>query len=215
MVSDVYEATCTRGSIFKWQTERSQRVLVDVGDEHTHHIGYNPLITEPQLYLQFGRLQESEEDIRTFAIKYGKFGGKIMFTEEGPHLCWDLIWLLGEIREFRNAIDIWSELSDRVDGELTENMQVQWNACMPLIIKKVTEYVQPMIFHYPRMRSVWFCQGTIPTAWLQLWMSIGQQKPVGQCPECSSLFQKGPKRRYERKFCSQSCKQKSWRRRQK
>jgi hypothetical protein len=208
---EIYEARCALGKPYEWQIIENKKYLASTS-AFSQVVFYDPLIQTPDLYLKFGQLKVTELEILKFLKIYGDLGAKSKFIKGTNCLAWEMSWLRKEIKEFRTAINFWIDASEDLNSSnLREN---HWNEWVPIILERIREYVRPAIFPEP-MRSVWRVKGAIPVAWLQLWMAIGKQAPVAQCSECTNIFELAPTRRFKKKFCSDSCKQKSWRKNRK
>jgi len=208
---EIYEARCALGKPYEWKVIENKNYLV-ITSAMNEVVLYNPLIQTPDLYLKFGQLRVTELEILEFIKIYGDLEAGSKFIKGRKYLGWEMSWLRKEIKEFRTAINFWIDASeDLTSSNLREN---HWNEWVPIILERIREYVRPSIFPEP-MRSVWQVKGAIPVAWLQLWMAIGKQAPVAQCSECTNIFELAPTRRFKKKFCSDSCKQKSWRKNRK
>ena len=208
---EIYEARCALGKPYEWQLIENKKYLVNTSAIN-QVVLYDPLIQTPDLYLKFGQLKVTELEILKFVKIYGDLGAKPKFIKGTNYLAWEMSWLRKEIKAFRTAINLWIDASeDLTYSNLQENHWIEW---APIIMARIREYVRPFILPEP-IRSVWQVKGAIPVAWLQLWMAIGKQAPVAQCSECTNIFELAPTRRFKKKFCSDSCKQKSWRKNRK
>ena len=208
---EIYEARCALGKPYEWQIVENKKYLASTS-AFSQVVFYDPLIQTPDLYLKFGQLKVTELEILKFVKIYGDLGAEPKFIKGTNYLSWEMSWLRKEIKAFRTAINFWIDASeDLTYSTLLEN---HWDKWAPLILARIREHVMPAIVPEP-VRSVWVVNGTIPVAWLQLWMAIGKQAPVAQCSECTNIFELAPTRRFKKKFCSDSCKQKSWRKNRK
>ena len=208
---DIYDAKCFLGKPYEWKIVNKKKLLVDTSVFGDLVEFYDPLIQTPELYLKFGQLKVTELEILKFVKVYGDLGAipKLIMPN---NQAWEMSFLRKEIKDFRIAINLWIDASeDLTYSTMQEN---RWNEWAPLILERIRKYVIPTILPDP-MRSVWQACGAIPVAWLQLWMAIGKQAPVAQCSECTNIFELAPTRRFKKKFCSDSCKQKSWRKNRK
>ena len=208
---EIYEARCALGKPYAWKVIENKNYLV-ITSAMNEVVLYNPLIQTPDLYLKFGQLKVTELEILEFVKIYGDLGAGSKFIKGRKYLGWEMSWLRKEIKDFRTAINGWADASKHLYAENVEDNR--WNEWVPMILERIREYVRPAIYPEP-MRSVWRVKGAIPVAWLQLWMAIGKQAPVAQCSECTNIFELAPTRRFKKKFCSDSCKQKSWRKNRK
>ena len=208
---EIYEARCALGKPYEWKVIENKNYLV-ITSAMNEVVLYNPLIQTPDLYLKFGQLRVTELEILEFIKIYGDLEAGSKFIKGRKYLGWEMSWLRKEIKDFRTAINGWADASEHLYAENVEDNR--WNEWVPMILERIREYVRPAIYPEP-MRSVWRVKGAIPVAWLQLWMAIGKQAPVAQCSECTNIFELAPTRRFKKKFCSDSCKQKSWRKNRK
>ncbi|MDB9797245.1 hypothetical protein OAB85_01135 [Pseudomonadales bacterium] len=217
---EIYEARCALGKPYEWKVIENKNYLVNTSAIN-EVVLYDPLIQTPDLYLKFGQLKVTELEILEFVKIYGDLGAGSKFIKGTNYLAWEMSWLRKEIKDFRTAINGWADASKHLYAENVEDNRWsewfkdnRWNEWAPIIGQRVEQYVKAMILVNP-VRSVWLVRGAIPVAWLQLWMAIGKQAPVAQCSECTNIFELAPTRRFKKKFCSDSCKQKSWRKNRK
>jgi hypothetical protein len=204
---EIYKVWGSLGVPYEWKVINKKKYLIAKTNKFTKSEFYDPLIQKPDLYLKYGRLKVTELEISRFFQIHGNPGGLEKVIKGTKYRAWDMAYLRQDIKQFRAAINFWAEEPKDLNWS---NFGDGYNAWAFLIRQKISTYVKPMIFP-SSPRCVWQAHGAIPAAWLQLWMAIGKQAPVAQCSECTNIFELAPTRRFKKKFCSDSCKQKSWR----
>jgi hypothetical protein len=192
----------------------AQALLTDgvpIGSRQAPARAYEPLRTEPALFLTFANLRPTQGAIKGFADRYGRLGAELWFLDrDGPQLAVEprALWRR-EIQAMRAAVESWrSEDPARLRGiQASVNHRFKGGGVSPVLLYSEDP---------PRLRLAMRPHCLLDALWWQLARAVQGRGPISyiRCPVCERFFEVSLDpmgRRRDAKYCSNACRQRAWR----
>ena len=180
------------------------------------------------LFRTFADTERSKEGIVHFADQYGFLfepvaamsvvGSDTHVRPGEPMEAW-----VKEIALLRSAVDLWGACRE-IEPPMRDNstpIEPTWGALQQMVNEHLkTQAADPKLLWDVRatkacLRMRFMPRSLLAAMWIQLATAIEGDRDYGQCEQCGSWFEIVAEKRKDAKFCSDKCRFKAYRHRQK
>jgi hypothetical protein len=201
----------------KTASHGGERILIDVSKPKDRR-QYDAFVDEPHLYTVLGNsdFKANERSLLELANRYGlPIASSNHRDPIGEGIPFKTI--RGELKAFQRALNRWRNVghSPKDSLPISRRIAVALRSHVRLTMEPELALAKlgsmRLYAGAPKLRIV--ADSVMGAAWLQLAVAINEGRKVRVCDVCDRILELKPPRRCMRRYCSNACKQRDYRRR--